>query len=93
MEKLIADILVDIICEKNISPAGEKAGHRKGFFMQKPYLPSKSYLKNTGSLITYEVVEKEVNKGASVIRLPEKAIVTPMAKLLIEEKGLRVEKC
>ncbi len=94
MEKLIADILVDVICEKNIASAVESAGrHKKGFFVEKPYLPSKTSVKNPAPLITYEIVEKEVRLGAAVIKLPPKAIITPMAKLLIDEKRLRVEKC
>ncbi len=91
MKKLIADILVDIIGENKLRPPKIKG--RKGFFAQKPFLPFKNSFSDTKTLVNREWVENKVSGGELFIQVPGDSIITPMAKLYADEKGVKIERC
>jgi len=93
VQKLVTDTIVDIITENNMVSRDKKSGkYKKGFFLKKSYLPSRTTLKNQRPLVNVEYVEKEIQQGRRVLTVPADAIITPMAQLLLDEKGIQVQK-
>ncbi len=93
MEQLITDTIVDIISEKNTGAyEGNPSSYRKGFFVQKPYLVSRTTFKNRRLLVNVDWIEKNINEGERRVTLPADSIVTPEAKLILDERKIRVER-
>jgi len=90
LEKLLADTAVDILLEEVNSDREPVTTVKRGFFVREPYIKSSSRLAGTRKLITEAYVKKLVREGFRRLELPEKAIITPSARLLIEEKGITV---
>jgi hypothetical protein len=91
-EGLITDTIVDVICEKHInSDCGPDLSFKRGFFAQGEYLPGRSVLSDQKVLITEEYIIRMVKNGAGRIRVPQNSIITPSAKLLIEESGIKID--
>lgn len=89
--KQIADTVVDIISEKNIgrnSAAGQK--YRKGVFLEKKYINSRTTLKNRNILITERYLLDMIKEGKKDLKIPDDAIITPLARMLIDENKIRI---
>ena len=90
---LLADIVVDVISEGSITerePA--ERSYKKGFFHDNPYLLNRTSLKNRRTLITEKNISDLIMTGRKSISIHKDSIVTPLAKLMIEEGGIIIEK-
>lgn len=86
VSKFIEDTLVDVISGENISPrAHGKSGYKKGFFLEGPYIDSRTTLKGSRALINEAFLLDMIKKGEKKVKIPERAIITPQAQMLIDE--------
>lgn len=93
MKKLLADTIVDILsCAKSdseIKPMPVK--FKRGFFLKKPFICSRTTLKSKRVLITENFLLQELKSGSKNVKIPTGAILTPMARMLIEEGKVKVD--
>lgn len=91
IQKFLADTVVDIISEKDIAVGSvEKKNYKRGFFLENPYFQGKTTLKNNKTLITEEYLNEIIKQGKKNIGIPENSIITPSARILIEEGRIKV---
>jgi hypothetical protein len=91
-EWLIADTIVDIVSEINIERKTiEGECYKKGFFLQDPYIKSKTAFKNKRTLITEKYMLEMIRKGERRISIPGDSIITPSAKMLIDEGKISID--
>ncbi len=91
LKKFIVDNIVDIILSDGVDNRKlENRGYWKGFYLQKSYIQSSTVLKNSSPLITEEYLIGLLNQGKRKFELAEDSIVTPLARMLIEEGKILV---
>ncbi len=91
MYKLISDTLVDILTESQISSRKEEKGnYKRGALLEKKYINSRTTLKNKKPLITKRTIEDKINQGVNKLKVPSQAVITPLARLLIEEGRIEI---
>ncbi|MGM0442027.1 MAG: hypothetical protein ACQEQC_06385 [Elusimicrobiota bacterium] len=91
MRKIIADTVVDIITESQISSRSEEEDDfKRGPLLEKEYIKSRTTFKNKKPLITKDVIENKINEGIKNLKVPSNAVVTPLARMLIEEGRINI---
>ncbi|MDA3792909.1 MAG: hypothetical protein PF545_04535 [Elusimicrobia bacterium] len=90
--KLTADTFVDVISEQNISSKLiENKSYKSGFFLQKSFSVSRTTLKNRKKLITERYLLDLINKGEKRVSFNSEVIITPAARLIIEEGKIKLD--
>ena len=85
----VEDIIVDTIAEKLIPDAGLNISlAEQGSFFGRG--TGVSYKKETYErvLITESMVRKVIREGSLTMKIPDRALITPAARLLMDEKGI-----
>ncbi|MFH1416527.1 MAG: hypothetical protein ABIH89_10635 [Elusimicrobiota bacterium] len=86
VSKLIEDTLVDVISGEYISPRVHgNSRYKKGFFLESPYINSRTTLKGGRALVNEAFLLDRIEKGEKRVKIPERAIITPQAQMLIDE--------
>jgi len=88
IEKLITDTIVDAVSETRVS-VYEKSRYKKGFFLKEPFFLGRTALKSRKKLITERYIMDKIRNGQKTVKIPQDAVITPMAKLLIEEGRIK----
>ncbi len=90
--KLTADTFVDIISERNISPKIlDNKSYKSGFFLQKPFSVNRTTLKNRKKLITERYLLDLIAEGRKRVSFNTDVIITPAARLIIEEGKIKID--
>ena len=85
-DKLIADTIVDVISEERLIPSDTgKYPYKRGFFVDRGFSVSRSKFRDHRMLITEEYIIEKIKSGSRTVKLPPDSIITPSARLLIEE--------
>jgi len=85
VEERIRNIIADELLK--YVPRGRKI--KKGFFAG-DYLRNLGVRKESSILITEELVREALKSGSRTLAIPEKSIITPLAREMIDEKNIRL---
>ena len=91
-DKLIADTIVDVISERRMIPvSGRNVPYKRGFFAETGFFRSLSNVEDGKMLITEEYIINIIKTGTRSLKLPDNSIITPSARLLIEEGRILID--
>ena len=79
----------NIIADELLKTVPRSPVIKKGFFAG-GYLKNLWSKKPSGQLVTEDKVRAVVESGSKTLIIPEKSIITPLARELIDEKGMRI---
>ncbi len=83
------DRIKNIIIDEVLKNVEKEKKIKRGFFAG-PYLKNLSKRKSTRLLVTEEYVKKFLATGNRLLTIPKSAIITPLARELIEEANIKV---
>lgn len=92
IEGIITDIIVDICSEKDIRGSSDRKPDKIGFSLGSPYIPSRTTLKGKRDLITEDYLKKMIAAGNKRIKIHADSIITPLARLLIDERRIHISR-
>ena len=79
----------NIIADELLKAAPREPAVKRGFFAG-GYLNNFRRKNPSRPLVTEEKVRSAVKSGAKTVRIPENSIITPLAREMIDEKGMRI---
>jgi len=91
-DKIIADTIVDVISEERMITADiTDVTYKRGFFVEQGFFRSRLKITDRKMLITEEYIVNMIKCGRRSIKLPADSIITPSARLLIEEGRILID--
>lgn len=91
-ENFISDTIVDLITGPALSASSYRKvkRYKAGEIASRPYINKNSPNTSQRSVITENYLLERLRKGEKMVRISENAIITPLARLLIEEGRIKV---
>ncbi len=86
----VVDIITDIVAEKKITPRKVRRGFKAGYFASRPYLDNRVY-GSARPVITERILMEKAGSSGGRVKLKRGSVMTPLAKLLVEEGRVSVE--
>ncbi|MBN2407519.1 MAG: hypothetical protein JXJ19_07460 [Elusimicrobia bacterium] len=87
-DELIADMIVDAFSQAAETGKSGKDDFKRGFFTGRTLSGGK--MASARALITEKYLLDEMRKGSMTVNIPPGALVTPLARILVEEGKVRI---